>query len=122
MGFKELNGGKKEDRDNTAIQARNIAVGDSVEGHIVRFVETEGKFGKSVSPVLRQEDGSELVVWASGNLKYLRDDLAKNNVTLGTLVKVTSVEPSKDSNYKTYFKFSVNTDDTLELSGTSEEF
>lgn len=119
MGFKELNG---EGQEAQTINAKDIKVGDSVEGYLVRFIETEstkykdqqGNPIKSISPVFRDDEGNETIVWASGNIKYLKSDLAKNGVPLGVKVRLTSVEPDPKSQFKSYFKFGVNADDRLE--------
>lgn len=117
MGFKELSSYK----EGNAISAKEIAVGDSVEGHLVRFIKTSGKFGESISPVLRNANGEDTVVWAAGNIKYLENDLKSNDLGLGVMIRITSVKPDPKSNYKNYFKFEFNETDVLELDTPGED-
>jgi len=127
VGFKELNG---EGSNAQTINAKDIKVGESVEGYINRFVETssqkyrdqDGNPIKSISPVFIDEEGNETIVWASGNLKYLKSDLEKKNIPMGVKVRLTSVEPDPKSQFKTYFKFGVNVDDRLENMVQTDDF
>lgn len=117
MGFTNL----KEKTQGNAISAKDLNIGESVEGHLVRFITTKGKFGESISPVLRNKDGEDTVVWAAANLKYLQQDLKSAGLGPGVLIKITSVEPSKGSNYKSYFEFAVNENDVLDIGGSEED-
>jgi len=117
MGFTSL----KEKTQGNAKSAKDLKVGESIEGYLTRFITTNGKFGKSISPVLRDKNGEETVLWAAANLKYLQDDLKKAGLGPGVMIKITSVEPSKDSNYKNYYEFAVNESDVLDLEVSEED-
>lgn len=111
MGFTNL----REKTKGNAISAKDLAVGESVEGYLTKFIVTNGKFGESVSPVLTGKDGQETVVWSAANLKYLRDDIQKAGLGMGVMIKITAVKPDPKSNYKSYFEFAVNEDDVMEV-------
>ncbi len=94
---RKLNGGNSAE----AISAKEMQKGESVEGHIVRFIETTskrfrdnktGQFKVQSHPVLAKADGKQVILWAAGNLNYLQKDLAKNNVAMGTLLTITRAE------------------------------
>jgi len=116
MGFTNL----REKTQGNAVAAKDLAVGQSIEGHLVRFITTTGKYGQSISPVLRGKDGEETVVWAAANIKFLKEDLAKAGLGPGVMLRITSVEPNPKSQYKSYFDFAFNEDDTIDV-GRSEE-
>lgn len=117
MGFEPI-----RKNEGKAIAARELPVGDVLEGHVTRFITTKSEYGSTVSPVLKDsKTGEETVVWAAGNLRNLRDDLKEAGFKLGVLVKITSVEPKKGSRYKSYFKIEVDEDNVLDESSIANE-
>ncbi len=72
------------------ISLKDMKEGDSVIG----YVKDLFKAPKSLTPdseniALVQKDGTEITVWASGDLKYFREKMERAGVSLGVLTKIT---------------------------------
>ena len=102
MAFKPMT--TSNENKGTAIKAADVALGAVLEGYLADFVKTEGEYGVTYSPKLISESGEETVIWASGNLKYLKQDCEDQGIKLGTYVRLTKKAPKKGAKIKTYFE------------------
>jgi hypothetical protein len=106
MAFKPM--GATNESKSTAIKAADVELGSIIEGYLVDFIKTEGQYGVTFSPKLVSEDGEETVLWASGNLKFLKQDCEEQGIKLGTYVRLTKKEPKAGAKIKTYFEREVD--------------
>lgn len=102
-----------------AVKSNEMKEGDVVEGYLVKVTEKPNRNPKykqpNVSIFLIDADGQEKVVFASGNLTYIKGDLEKAAIPAGTKLRLTRVAPPPQSNYKHYFDVAVNREDMVDL-------
>lgn len=63
-------------------------VGQVIEGYLVGFNVSKGKFGENKNPVIRKEDGSEVTLNENGNLKYLLKNIEEQGGGLGSYIRI----------------------------------
>lgn len=114
-----------------AVKSNELELGASVEGYLLRVTEKPNRNPKfkqpNVSIFLVDAEGNETVVFASGNLSRFNKLIKEAKIEPGTKIRLTKVEPPKDTQYKNYFDMRVNREDILDLNsitGTdgSEEY
>lgn len=100
MGFETIAG-----QSGGKIFSSKMAVGEVVEGYFQGFLL--GKFGDII--VLEKDDGSQIEIYASGSLKYLKQDHAKD-LHGGVLTRITKTFQGIGKNGKPTSRFSVAQD------------
>ncbi len=63
-------------------------VGQVIEGYLVGFQTSKGKFGSNNNPIIRSNDGTETILNENGNLKYLMQDVEKEGGSLGSYIRI----------------------------------
>lgn len=106
-----------------AIALRDMEIGASVIGYVKDLFKVSTSKTPDVENIaLIQKDGTELVVWASGTLRYFRERMTQKGADLGTLCKITRVErpanaKSKDQKYFAEIGFNLSDKKSVEEMG-----
>lgn len=111
MGFTNI----KERTKSNAVTAKDLEMGQSIEGYLSKFITTKGKYGETTSPVLVDKEGEETVVWATGNLRYLPENFEKAGLQRGVMVRITKAALPSGTKFENYFDIEFNEEDVIEL-------
>lgn len=63
-------------------------VGDVIEGYLLGFEVTKGKFGENKNPILQKKDGSKVTLSQNGNLKYLLPNIEQQGGGIGSYIRI----------------------------------
>lgn len=110
---------------NVEMRFRDVEVGTSIIGYYVKTFKNP----KALNPnadnlvILSKDKKQVTVLWGSGKLKYISEEINKKEVEPGTLVKLTKIptpewyKPKKTNQVtKDFFSLGINKNDTIDLS------
>lgn len=112
MAFQDVNNRNSADRTQ---KATDLKVGESILGYVTDI--RDGKIEGSKNLFLKGKDGSSVLFFTAGNLKYMIKD---NKIAVGSYTRITRLE-DKSVKGKKSSQFKVEQDPSDTLASSAEQ-
>lgn len=106
------------------IKTQEMELNQVLEGYVTRIKESKSEHypeSTNVTLFMTLSDGEKVVVFASGNLKFLDEQLKDAGAPMGTKIRAIRIPKPKGTKYKSYFDIQFDADDVLDLSEYGSE-